>query len=204
MPESDAKTSAPDPVRKLSRNETHDLSMIIKDRAKVLKAHIEEQAAAHLADFEQHISTVYKFDQDDVWREAAEKAQAVVAEANKKIMDQCKKLGIPAAFAPGITITWHGRGQNMMEQRRHELRLAAKARIEQMKRNAATRIEQQSLDLRTQVVAMGIVSPDAKLFLESLAPVAEAMGALDFKKIEAEIEKRDDNRRKQLPYRPEY
>ena len=32
--------------RKLSRNETHDLSMIIKDRTKVLRAHAEEQAAA--------------------------------------------------------------------------------------------------------------------------------------------------------------
>jgi len=185
-----------EPERKLSRHETHDLSMIIKDRAKVLKAHIEQQAASHLADFEQQVSSIYAFDQDEIWREATEKTQAVVAEANKKIMDQCKKLGIPAQFAPAITATWHGRGQNMLESRRNELRLAAKAKIEAMKKSAATKIEQQSLDLRTQIVAMGIVSPDAKLFLESLAPVTEAMGSLDFKSIESEITRRDADRRR--------
>lgn len=46
--------------RILSRSETHDLSMIIKDRTKVLKAHAEAQAAQRLADFEQHMATVYK------------------------------------------------------------------------------------------------------------------------------------------------
>lgn len=187
-----------EPVRKLSRHETHDLSMIIKDRARVLKAHIEEQAAAHLSDFEQHVSTIYAFDADEVWKQATEKCQVVVAEANQKIMAQCRKLGIPAQFAPSITATWHGRGQNMIASRRQELRAAAHTRIEAMKRRAATKIEQQSLDLRTQVVAMGIISPDAKLFLESLAPVTEAMGSLDFKAIEADISRRTDERRRLL------
>jgi hypothetical protein len=190
-----AEDTSIEPIRKLNRNESHDLSMIIKDRAKVLKAYIEEEAARHIADFEQHISTVYKFDEDEVWREAAEKAAEVVAEANKKIMAQCKKLGIPAAFAPGLSLQWAGRGQNMMQSRRQELRAAAMTRIEAMKRRAATKIEQQSLDLRTQVVAMAIVSPQAKMFLESLAPVSEAMGSLDFKAIESEISKRDEVRR---------
>lgn len=183
-------------TERMTRQEAHDLSMIIRDRAKVLKAHIDEQAAAHLAHFEEHISTVYKFDEDEVWRKATEKAQAVVAEANTKILDQCKALGIPASFAPGLSLTWAGRGQNMMSSRRTELRCAAQARIEQMKRVAVTKIEQQSLDLRTQVVSMGIVTGAAKLFLESLAPVTEAMGALDFKEIETSIKRREDAQRR--------
>lgn len=187
-------------TRRLSRAETHDLSMIIKDRAKVLKAHIESQAAAQLAQFEEQISSVYKFDQDAVWQEATEKCQAVMTEANTKILEQCRKLGIPSQYAPSISMTWHGRGQNMLEQRRNELRLAAKARIGWMKGEAAVKIEQQSLDLRTQVVAMGIVSPDAKLFLESLAPVTEAMGALDFKAIEREVDEDKKNRRRLAGY----
>jgi hypothetical protein len=183
-----------EPARRLSRNETHDLGMIIKERAKVLKSHIERQATKQLAEFETQMSTVYQFDQDDVWREAAEAAQKVVTEANTKIMGQCRKLGIPAQYAPGISITWHGRGQNMLTQRRHELRLAAKARIEAIKHEAAVRIEQQSLDLRTQIVSMGLLSADAKLFLESLAPVTEAMGSLDFKALESEIDGRKNQR----------
>jgi hypothetical protein len=45
--------------RALSRNETHDLGMIIKDRCKVLRAHAEEQAAACMADFERKLATSY-------------------------------------------------------------------------------------------------------------------------------------------------
>ena len=71
--------------RKLSRNETHDLGMIIKDRAKVLKAHVEHQSAVVLADFEKQLAAVYSFDQDEVWKEATERAVKVVAEAQEKI-----------------------------------------------------------------------------------------------------------------------
>src|SRR3954469_1736297 len=94
----DGRMKDEEPVRHLSRHETHDLSMIIRERAKVLKACVEEEAASRMADFEQQISTVYKFDQDDVWRKATEEAQAVVAKANETIQDRCRKLGIPAQY----------------------------------------------------------------------------------------------------------
>jgi hypothetical protein len=41
-----------DQPRQLSRQETHDLSMIIKDRTKVLKAHVDEQAARVMRPYE--------------------------------------------------------------------------------------------------------------------------------------------------------
>lgn len=185
--------------QRLSRSESHDLSMIIKDRSKVLKAHVEEQAARRLAEFEQQISSVFTWNQEETWREATEHAQAVIADSNRKILDHCKTLGIPPQFAPGLTLTWHARGQNAIEWRRTELRLAAKAKIEAMKRAATTKIEQQSLDLRTQVVAMGVVSADAKLFLESLAPVSEAMKSLDVHAITAELDARDQQQPRRLP-----
>ena len=53
----ESRHDADEPSRKLSRNETHDLSMIIKDRTKVLRAHAEEQAAACMADFERQMAT---------------------------------------------------------------------------------------------------------------------------------------------------
>ena len=53
-----------------------------------------------------------------------------------------------------------------------------------MTKAAITKIEKQALDLRTQVVGMGLLSADAKMFLESLAPVEEWMRALDFGEIE--------------------
>jgi hypothetical protein len=189
-----------EPARKLSRHETHDLSMIIKDRTKVLKAHAEEQAAVCMADFERKLATVYTWDQDEIWKEATERTQKVVDEAQKQIADRCKELGIPATFAPSLSASWSGRGENALARRREELRRVAKSSIEAMKMAAVTKIEKQGLDLRTQVVAMGLLSPDAKMFLESLAPVEESMRALDFAEMEHKLEleqkhRREDRRR---------
>ena len=175
--------------RKLSRNETHDLSMIIKDRTKVLRAHAEEQAAACMADFERQMAASYTFDQDEVWRKATQEAQRVVQESQATIAKRCKELGIPASFAPSISASWQGRGENMLASRRAELRRVAQTSIAAMTKAAVTKIEKQALDLRTQVVGMGLLSADAKLFLESLAPIEENMRALDFAEIEKRLEK---------------
>lgn len=182
-------------TRILSRGETHDLSMIIKDRTKVLKAHAEEQAAQRLADFEQHMATIYKWDQDETWEKITREAGEVVLKAQRDIEERAKKLGIPSQFAPGLELSWRSRGQNAMQSRRAEFRNVAKTQIDAMLKRATTQIEKQSLDLRTQVVAMGLLSPDAKLFLESLAPVEDAMGSLDFKAVELQVE---TNRQKRL------
>lgn len=65
-----------------------------------------------------------------------------------------------------------------------------------MKKAAITKIERQSLDLRTQVVTMGTLSADGKLFLESLAPVEDAMTGIDFAVIEAKMR---EGQQKRLP-----
>lgn len=180
--------------RTLSRTETHDLSMIIKDRTKVLRAHAEEQAASCMADFERKLAAVYSWDQDEVWKQAAEEARKVVAASQDIIAKRCEELGIPKTFAPAIGMTWAGRGENALTARRTELRRVAKTSIEAMTKSALTKIEKQSLDLRTQVVSMGVVSDDAKLFLESLAPVEDAMRSLDFGEMEQKLEREHQQR----------
>lgn len=179
-----------DKPRALSRHETHDLGMIIKDRARVLRSHIEERAVTCMADFEQKLAAEYSFDQDEVWRAAAVAAQEVVQQSRKTIATRCVELGIPAAFAPHLEIIWQGRGENALRERREELCRVAKSQIEAMSKKAVTKIEHTSLDLRTQVVAMGLLSPEAKLFLESLAPIDEVMRALDMREVELEADGR--------------
>jgi len=181
--------------RRLTRQETHDLSMIIRDRTKVLKAHASEQAAACLADFERQMASVYSFDDDEVWQKAKRDVQRVAEEAAEKIAERCKDLGIPARFAPSLQVLWHGRGENGIGARRMELRRVAQASIAAMQKAAETRIEKQSLDLRTQVVALGVLSEDAKMFLESLASVDDAMQAISFKDIERRVDSQRDSRR---------
>ena len=82
-----------------------------------------------------------------------------------------------------------------MSQRRTELRRVAKSSIEAMKLAAVTKIEKQSLELRTQVVAMGLLSAEAKMFLESLAPIEDAMRSLDFVEVERRLELEQNRRR---------
>jgi hypothetical protein len=188
--------------RKLSSKESHDLGQIIKDRAKVLKAHAEEQAAACLADFEKKISSKFEFDKDDVWRKLADDAVQIIKKANEDIAAHAlKKYGIPNEFAPFLHLSWSDRGQNQTGQRRAELRRLAMSEIDAMKKAAITRIERQSLDLRTQVISMGVLSADGKMFLESLAPVEEAMTTIDFAAIEKKMKEgerlRLEHRRRQ-------
>jgi hypothetical protein len=84
-------------------------------------------------------------------------------------------------------LEWRRRGENASRERRAELRNVAKTEIAAMSRAAITKIEKQSLELRTQVVALGLLSPAAKAFLESLASVEQTMRALDFGQIEQKL-----------------
>lgn len=180
--------------RKLKRQETHDLSMIIKDRTKVLRAHAEEQAAACMADFEKKLAARFEWDQDETWKQAVKHSKEVIEASQEIIEKRCEELGIPKTFAPRLDLVWSDRGENALAMRRAELRRVAKTSIDAMHKAAITRIEKQSLDLRTQVVAMGIVSPEAKLFLESLAPIEDSMRTLDFEEVERKVDKEHQQR----------
>lgn len=174
-------------ARPLTRQETHDLGQIIKERVKVLESHAAEQAATCMADFERHLSTIYKYDQDEVWKDVTERAMAEVEKAQEKIYAQAAKKGIPRDLAPLLQLSWQGRGQMATSSRRDELRRVAKREIEAMTQAAITKIRRQSLDLRTQVVAMGLMTDEAKLFLESLSPIEESMRSIDFADIETKM-----------------
>lgn len=187
--------------RKLSSKEAHDLGMLIKDRTKVLRAHADDQAAQCLADFEAKISATFQFDKEDTWRKLTEEAAEVIKKANEQIAKLAlKKYGIPPEFAPGMILSWAERGQNRTGSRREELRRLAKAQIEAMKKKAVTDIERQGLDLRTQIMSLQVLGPDARMFLESLAPVEQAMGSINFAEIEAKMIETESKRRPRLGY----
>jgi|SRR5581483_10084627 len=173
--------------KKLSRQEAHDLGQIIKERVKVLEAHADEQAAKCMADFEKKVSAIYSYDQDEVWKEATERALEEIKRCQEKIDARCLKLGIPKDLSPRLVLSWEGRGQMKTASRREELRRVAKREVEAMKAAALTKIRRQSLDLRTQVVSMSLVTAEAALFLDSFAPVEEAMHSIDFSAIETKM-----------------
>jgi hypothetical protein len=186
--------------RKLSRAETHDLGMIIKERTKVLRHHVEAEGTRLLADFEKQIAAQFTFDQDEVWKKAAEQALEAVRAADAIIAERCENLGVPRSFRPGLTISWHGRGENMLRERRVELRAVAKAEVKAMMAGAVMKVEREALDLRTQVVSLGLVTEEAQAFLQTLKPVESVMHELEFGAITAKLDSLPPAQRAQIKF----
>ena len=185
--------------RRLKSSEAHDLAVLVKDRARVLKTHAEAQVAAHLAEFEKQMAAAYSWDDDAVWKEAAERCQEAVKAARDIIEARCKELGIPQAFAPQIDMSWHGRGENLLASRRAELRRVAKTEIEARRQAAVTQIERHAVELRTQILSQAMVTDEARIFLDTLAPITDAMRALDFKEIAKKLEN-ENGRMRQITH----
>lgn len=169
----------------MSRADRDTLVKIARQRERVAKSEAKERAARLLADFEQQLDRRYKFDENPIWEEAAKAAIAVVAEANAKIAAECERLGIPAQFAPGLSIGWYARGRNAVKEERTEMRRLAQREIDAIEKAARTAIERQSVETQEKIMIGGLTSADARAFLEQM-PTAEAlMPAIAMEKIEA-------------------
>jgi hypothetical protein len=172
---------------KLSQAATNRLLANNRDRAKFLKLDAQSHGAKLLAAFEETMAARYSFDQDDVWREAHAAADKAVREAQDKIAQRCKELGIPKQFAPGLNMNWYGRGENAFAQRRAELRQLAKAKIDDAVHERIRAIERRAVEARTRIVEMSLDSEAALKLLNDLPPIEEEIRALDFSKIERQL-----------------
>jgi hypothetical protein len=158
----------------LTRSERQDLLQVVRQRERVAKAGAAERAAQLRADFETQLDTRYNFDTNEVWAAAHARAAAAAAEAQAAVAAECEKLGIPPEFAPSIAKPyWFDRGENMVKQRRAELRLLAHAHIEANEKRARAEIARRSVAAQTEIIASGL-SQAGLAFLENL-PAADAM-----------------------------
>jgi hypothetical protein len=172
----------------MTKGERDDLIKLIKQRERVQKAAAEERSKELLADFERHLGTIFKFDCDEVWKVANDAAHAAVDEANEKIRQRSKELGIPQEFAPNISWGlfggWQGRGENASKARRDELRKMGMSRILAMEAKAKAQIAATSVELQTQIVSSGLTSEAARKFLVALPEVRDLMQPIDAVEIE--------------------
>lgn len=175
---------------KMTKSERTELGQLIRKRERVMKAQATERAAQMLAEFDTQCAQLYSFDDDEVWKQATDEAEKVVAEANATIKARCKKLGIPAEFSPSLGFGWIERGQNAVASRRAELRRMAKSRITAIERETQTKIERISLSAQTEVIANGLVSADARKFLEQMPSLEVLMPAIDVKQMKQIADKK--------------
>jgi hypothetical protein len=172
----------------MTKSEREDLQRLLRQREKAQKSAAKLRTTELLADFETQMAANYSFDDDATWREATKVAKAAVAKAQEDIAERCQVLGIPRQFAPELSVSWYGRGENMVEKRRNELRRAAKAQAEALEQRALVQIETSSVEAQTKLALAGLTSDAAQKFIESLPTVESLMPKLSYAALAGEAE----------------
>lgn len=158
----------------MTRSDRETLIKIARQRERLAKTEAKERAAALVADFEKQLDRRYHFNENQVWESAAKTARQVVQDANDQIAAECARLGIPAQFAPKLSMGWSDRGRNDAKEERAEMRRVAMKTIDALEKSAKTAIERRSLETQEKIMVGGLTSSDAQTFLSSM-PTAEAL-----------------------------
>src|SRR6266478_5140838 len=123
-----------------------ELGKLIRLNAKVARDHVDQLQARLIADSEAQLSA--RFDKyDAAWKTAVQEAEAVVAQADAKVAERCRELGVPETFRPRLNTFWIDRGENELNSRRAELRLKARTEIEARAKAAKVQIDRQAADV---------------------------------------------------------
>ena len=170
----------------MTKAERDELLRLVRAKARLAKAGIEQHQAALLADFEAKLAAVYKPADDPVWQQLNDAAEVVVRDANAKVAERCRDLGIPEEFMPGIACYWHGRGVNGSTQRRAELRRVAQTRLEAEAKRAKVAIDTWAVEAHTELVAGALESGEARRFFDAMPTLQTLMPALEVGDLEAE------------------
>jgi hypothetical protein len=93
-----------------------------------------------LAGFDSQMAREHSFG-SQVWAEPYHRADHVVADANEAIRNECAKLGNPPQFARRIGSSWARCGENIVRERRADLRPLARASADEILKSAPERIE---------------------------------------------------------------
>lgn len=162
----------------MTKGERDQLLQLIKKRERVMKVKAQERSATLMAEFDAQSAKIHHWDEDAVWARVKDEAEKAIEHAQIAIAARCSELGIPVEFAPGLQMFWHGRGHNAASDRRTELRRAAKSKVEAIEKEALSKIEMLSLEAQTQIIAHGLDSDAAKMFLESMPALETLMPSL--------------------------
>ena len=175
---------------RMTKGERDDLIRLIKQRERVAKTAAAQRSAAMLAEFEQQITAVHKFDKNEVWKAAVDATVEAARKANEEVAAEAERLGIPEEFRPKLSFHWERRGENEYRERREELRRLAKAEIDALEKVARVQIESESVQAQTEVIANGLNSAAAIEFLNKLPAVEAMMPALDVSDIQRKLAER--------------
>jgi hypothetical protein len=168
----------------MTRRDRDDLAKVARLRAKVAKDGVAQREAELRADVEEQLSARYKAS-DAAWSEITKQAKEAVDLADQEIARICRERGVPEEFRPYLSLGWYNRGENAEASRRAELRKLAQTRIAAAGRQAKTAIEAKTAEVLTQLIAGGLESSEARVFLESIPTAQQLMPPVTIAELEA-------------------
>jgi hypothetical protein len=164
--------------------ERTELGKLVRLRGKVAKEDIGAREARLVADFESKLAAEYSFD-DAAWATITADAAQQVAEADAKIAERCRQMGVPENFRPSLHVSWYGRGENACRARRTELRAVARTEIAARGKQAKVEIDRHTAGLLTQLAEGALGTVEAQAFLAAMPSIEALMPALELAEAEA-------------------
>lgn len=168
----------------MNKTDRESLLRIARMREKVTKSGLAEAGAQLLVDLDTQLATSYKFDSDEIWKEALHLANQAAKAAQAEVQKRCRELGIPDRFAPSISGPgWRSMGEQAVKERQTELRQLARTQVDAMIKTGKRKVEEISLEVQTRIIASGL-STEAKAFLDSMPTPEQLMPRLNLGELE--------------------
>jgi hypothetical protein len=112
----------------MTAREREELAKLVRRREGVAKTGAKQRAAELLAQTEANLAATFAAE-DARWAAMIAKAHDAITAANETIRVACREEGLPEKFAPSLNAFWLSRGDNILGERRGELRKVAQTRI---------------------------------------------------------------------------
>ncbi|SRR5258707_1179968 len=177
----------------LTKADRESLLKLARLRERVAKSGLIEMGKQLVADLEKQLDARYPFNRDEVWAAAMRAATEAVEEAQKKIEERSRQLGIPERFAPSLRHHWFEQGEQMFKDRVIALRRIGRTQIDALIARAKRKIEEASLAIQTRIMASAL-SDEAKAFLEEMPTPEQLMPPLKLGELETILGERSSSR----------
>lgn len=171
---------------RMTTGERAELAKLARLRARVARNDVDARIAVCLANFEAQIAAVYS-KYDEHWAELTTEAEAIVKRVDAELAKRCRELGIPERFRPEFDLSWYRRGENATKDRRAELRLVAKSRLDAQARHAKVEIDRVEADIIGKIVEESLTSASAKALLQNMPTAERLMPELSLDDVEARL-----------------
>lgn len=166
----------------ITKAERAELRSIVRQQFKVLRSELAQRQLEMYAEVEEEISARYA-DNDRSWSGVMHEVHEATMEANRRMNDALYNAGFQTK---GSTERMWIRTPDIAQptEERHQLRRAAKARIDSQCKAAGLRLDREEADLLRTLGVGAIESEEAREFLQRIPTVGELVSSARLAELE--------------------